>query len=60
VRARPSYKRATTPDQKTLTVSGAAIDRAALKGDGWRLTLKPGWTLRPGARTGDLTLEGPA
>jgi hypothetical protein len=28
-----------------------------LKGDGWTLDLTPGWTLEPGARSGDFTLK---
>lgn len=31
-----------------------------LRGEGWTLSLKPGWKLVPGEREGDLTLAGPA
>lgn len=31
-------------------------DGDGTKGEGWTLTLKPGWTLAPGSRAGDLTL----
>jgi hypothetical protein len=41
------------------TVSAAHADVAGLKGDGWTLTLKPGWSLKPGDRHGDLQLIGP-
>jgi hypothetical protein len=47
-------------DGKTAAVSAAGADPAALKGPGWRLTLKPGWTVQRGARTGDLGLKPPA
>ena len=38
-------------------VSAVGFDAAALKGDGWTLTLKPGWTIVPGARSGDLVVK---
>ena len=31
-----------------------------LRGEGWTLSLKPGWKLVPGERKGDLTLSAPA
>ncbi|MEG3790934.1 hypothetical protein V1318_12465 [Lysobacter sp. CCNWLW3] len=36
------------------TVSASGMDRTALKGEGWRLDLKPGWSVRAGDRNGDL------
>ena len=46
-------------DGKTVSVSAAGIDPSGLKGAGWTLTLKPGWTVTPGARGGDFTITGP-
>ena len=46
-----------TKDQKTLTVSAAGIDASGLKGKGWTLTLKPGWSVRAGSRSGDFVVE---
>jgi hypothetical protein len=46
-------------DMTATTVSAAGIDPLGLKGAGWRLTLKPGWTVRPGSRKGDFVV-GPA
>jgi hypothetical protein len=37
-------------------VSLTGADAGHLKGDGWTLELKPGWSLKPGPRPGDLTL----
>jgi hypothetical protein len=37
-------------------VSAVGIDADGLKGPGWRLTLKPGWTVMPGPRAGDFTV----
>lgn len=36
-------------------VSLKAADPSHLKGDGWTLTLNPGWSLKPGPRPGDFT-----
>ena len=46
-------------DQKMTVarVSTAGYDAASAKGDGWTLKLKPGWTIVPGARTGDLVVK---
>jgi hypothetical protein len=41
-------------DWKVVTVSAAHLDPSGLKGDGWSLTLKPGWRIAPGARPGDF------
>jgi hypothetical protein len=42
-------------DQKWTGVQVKAPTRAdARSGDGWKLELKPGWRLSPGARPGDL------
>jgi len=38
---------------KAATVPAGGLAAADRKGDGWRLTLKPGWSLQPGARKGD-------
>jgi hypothetical protein len=38
----------------TVPLRSGAEDR--LRGDGWTLTLKPGWKIAPGARAGDSTL----
>ena len=45
---------------KTATVSAAGVAPSDTKGPGWRLALKAGWSLQPGARKGDLVLHGPA
>jgi hypothetical protein len=42
---------------KVVTVSAAHADPSGLKGDGWTLKLNPGWTVGPGARTGDLEVR---
>ncbi|KRD73985.1 hypothetical protein ASE43_17825 [Lysobacter sp. Root983] len=41
-----------TAKQATVSVKGA--DPSGIKGEGWRLDLAPGWSVRPGARAGDL------
>ena len=38
----------------------APADAALLKGDGWTLELADGWSLVPGKRAGDWTLQGPS
>ena len=46
-------------DQK-MTVARVSIigfDATGLKGDGWTLKLKPGWTIVAGARAGDLLVK---
>lgn len=40
-----------------VTVSAAGADPTGLKGVGWKLQLNPGWTVVPGARKGDRTVE---
>lgn len=47
------------PDQKrqVAVVSAASIGLTMLTGEGWRLTLKPGWVVRRDARHGDLVLK---
>ena len=42
--------------EKIVRVSAAGIDSSALKGPGWKLTLKPGWTIEKSERPGDLAV----
>ena len=42
---------------KIATVSAAGINLSNLHGHGWKLTLKPGWTVVPGTRKGDLAVK---
>jgi hypothetical protein len=44
---------------KRGAVSLKGADTSHLKGDGWTLELKPGWSLKPGPRPGDLILTAP-
>jgi hypothetical protein len=37
-------------------VPAASFDASTLSGEGWRLTLQPGWTVKPGSRKGDLVV----
>ena len=46
-------------DFSGVTVSVAGAGEAPLKGDGWTLTLKPGWRVATGSRAGDFTVTGP-
>jgi len=39
------------------SVSSTGFDRATLHGSGFILTLKPGWTIQPGARKGDIIVK---
>jgi hypothetical protein len=43
-------------DMKTASVSAVGFERSTLAGQGWRLTLKTGWAVRPGSRQGDLVV----
>lgn len=45
---------------KRATVSAKGMAASGLAGPGWRLTLKPGWTIRPGTRTGDFEVAPPS
>lgn len=36
------------------TVSAQGVEPSGIQGAGWRLELKPGWSVRAGARAGDL------
>jgi len=48
------------PDWSALVVSAPAVSTGnTITGDGWTLTLKPGWKIVPDARTGDLRLAPP-
>lgn len=38
------------------TVTAVGAKPSGQSGDGWRLTLSPGWTVRPGKRPGDLAV----
>lgn len=50
-----------SPKWDAVTLSGpATASGSTIKGDGWTIALKPGWTAAPGARPGDLELKGPA
>ncbi|WP_082559770.1 hypothetical protein [Lysobacter sp. Root559] len=40
--------------QTQATVSTDGVNPSATEGDGWRLDLKPGWSVQPGDRAGDL------
>lgn len=42
------------------TVSAVGMDLSKLTGKGWNLTLKSGWTVRPGARQGDYAVQSQA
>jgi hypothetical protein len=46
-------------DFHRATVSLQGADVTGLKGDGWTLSLSPGWSLKPGPRPGDMTLTAP-
>jgi hypothetical protein len=42
-------------DRSTIALPApASIEGTTLKGDGWTLTLAPGWVVRPGSRAGDF------
>lgn len=44
-------------DGSTLTVPAPdVVNLPTLSGDGWTVTLEPGWIVRPGPREGDLTV----
>ncbi|HWE44813.1 MAG TPA: hypothetical protein VG407_02205 [Caulobacteraceae bacterium] len=43
-------------DFSGVTVSVAGVGEAPIKGDGWTLTLKPGWRVVAGSRKGDFTV----
>lgn len=47
-------------DMGTAQVSAAGFDPARADGAGWRLALKPGWTIIRAARAGDFTVRAPA
>jgi len=45
------------PDRSKLTLPApASVEGTTLKGDGWALTIAPGWAVRPGTRPGDFQL----
>jgi len=41
-------------DNTTVTLPAPGTRGSPLKGEGWTLTLAPGWVVRPGPRPGDL------
>ena len=48
------------PDWSALVVAAPTVTTGnPVTGDGWMLTLQPGWSIVPGARKGDFTLAGP-
>jgi len=44
-------------DMSAARVSAAGVAASRLQGQGWKLTLKPGWAVVPGARAGDLLVR---
>jgi hypothetical protein len=45
-------------DGTTLSVPVTSrLEGASLEGDGWSVTLNPGWVVRPAARSGSFTIE---
>ncbi|MCA1732413.1 MAG: hypothetical protein LC732_02280, partial [Acidobacteria bacterium] len=45
-------------DGRTLRLPGpVAVDGSTLSGDGWSVTLSPGWTAHPAEREGDLEVR---
>ena len=46
-------------DWKAVILAAPDTSAATPRGPGWKLALKPGWTLVPGARSGDYVLKGP-
>ncbi|HEX5181989.1 MAG TPA: hypothetical protein VFW19_02435 [Allosphingosinicella sp.] len=50
-----------SPKWDEVTLGGpATAEGGTIKGDGWTIALKPGWSAAPGPRPGDLVLKGPA
>jgi hypothetical protein len=43
-------------DPRQATVSAVHADMSSASGDGWKVTLKPGWSIQPGKRPGDLVV----
>ena len=41
---------------KRATVTARGATAPGVSGEGWKLTLNPGWRVAPGSRTGDLTV----
>jgi hypothetical protein len=49
-----------SPKWDAVTLGGpATASGSTIRGDGWTIELKPGWTAAPGPRPGDLALKGP-
>lgn len=46
-------------DWKAVILAAPDASGDAPRGPGWKLALKPGWTLVPGTRPGDYVLKGP-
>lgn len=43
-------------ESNEATVSAKGANVPEFKGEGWKVTLNPGWAIRPGARVGDLAV----
>lgn len=43
-------------EPRQATVPAGGLSPGAREGEGWKLTLAPGWKLQPGPRTGDWTV----
>ena len=52
VRENAHIARAQVPAPTAVPPSSDSVE-----GDGWKLALKPGWTLVPGLRPGDFTVR---
>lgn len=50
----PDFSRATLP--VPTTIKGAHLEGPHLEGSGWTLDLAPGWSVAPGAKSGDYVL----
>lgn len=46
-------------DWKAVILAAPDVSGPEPRGPGWKLTLKPGWTLVPGPRAGDFMLKAP-
>ena len=46
-------------DWHRVTLPAPIVSGNQVRGDGWTVTLNPGWTVVSGPRPGDFTLRGP-